>query len=630
MMKNFIIGTAGHIDHGKTTLVRSLTGRNTDRLKEEQKRGISIELGFTYFDLPSGQRTGIIDVPGHEKFIKNMLAGVIGIDLVLLVIAADEGIMPQTIEHLAILDILGIKKGIIVLSKSDLVDEDWMTLVEDDIKKEVEGTFIENSPIVRVSSTKNEGIHELIKLIDQMSSDVEDRNINDMPRLPIDRVFTISGFGTVVTGTLLAGQFKVSDEVQIYPGSLKGRIRNLQVHDIDAPVAYGGQRVAINLAGIKKEDIHRGSVVAPIDSMMDTSLLDVKIKLLKSIDKIITNRTRLHLYIGTEEAICRVILLDREELLPGEEAYAQLKLEENIVAKRGDRFILRYYSPMFTIGGGVVLEPNGDRKKRFDKNVIEELRVKEKGSSKDVLEKIILSDEFKSVKELSLKTSMLEENILKDMDLLIGEGKIILYSNSKDFYPIHIEQYNKLKHKLLSEIKAYHEKYTLRLGVSKEEIRSKILSKFKPKIADQIIQSFLDSNDLAQVDDLLQLKGFKPKFNEEQEEIRNKIFAALTEKEYYPPRKDEISQNVNAVDEVLNALIVNSELVKINEEVFLLFSSYENALELLIKYIKDNGSIILAEYRDLLSTNRKVALGLLEYFDQKKITKRDGEKRTIF
>ncbi|TJX14757.1 selenocysteine-specific translation elongation factor [Tissierella creatinini] len=628
-MKHIIIGTAGHIDHGKTTLIRALTGRNTDRLAEEQKRGISIELGFTYFDLPSGQRAGIIDVPGHEKFIKNMLAGVIGIDIVLLVVAADEGIMPQTVEHLAILDILGIKKGIVVLTKTDLVDEEWSELIEEDVRKAIKGTFIENSPIIKVSSTKKTGIDELINTIETYSKDLEEKNENDMPRLPIDRVFTISGFGTVVTGTLLAGKLETGDEVQIYPGDLKARIRTLQVHDENAPVAYGGQRVAINLAGVKKEDIHRGSVVAPVKSMMDTSLMDVKIKLIKSIDKTINNRTRLHLYIGTEEVLCRVVLLDRDELLPGEETFAQLRLEENIVAKRGDRFILRYYSPMFTIGGGVILEPNASKKKRFDENVIEELEVKESGSTTDILEKIILADELSSIKDISVKTSMLVENIERDVKVLVEEGKVLLFNATKESYPIHINQYRKLIDKTLKEIGSYHERFPLRPGISKEEIRSKVLNKVKPRIADMIIQSFIDAEEIMQEGDMLRLKDFVPYYTPEKQVLKNNIISKLKINEYISPKKEEFSNNSDEVDEVISALISSGEIVRINDEIFLLKSSFDKALEKLKKHILANGSITIGEYRDLLQTNRKVGLGLLEYFDGLKITKRDGEKRTL-
>lgn len=632
-MKHVIIGTAGHIDHGKTTLIRALTGRNTDRLKEEQARGISIELGFTYFDLPSGQRAGIIDVPGHEKFIKNMLAGVIGIDIVLLVVAADEGIMPQTTEHLSILDLIGIKKGFVVITKSDMVDEEWIELVEEEVHNEIKGTFLEDSPILRVSSTKGEGIKEVIQLIDQYAEELEEKEVTEMPRLPVDRVFSKSGFGTVVTGTLLSGMFKVGDEVQIFPGDSKARIRTLQVHDNDADIAYGGQRVAVNLAGIKKDDIHRGSVIAPVNSMTDTMMLDVKVKLLKSLDRSIENRTRLKLYLGTEEILCRIVLLDKEELLPGEEAYAQLRLEEKVVAKRGDRFILRFYSPMFTIGGGEILEPNPEKKKRFDEESLEELKIKELGDSKDVLENIIQSrsKDFPSLKDISLNTGILEENLIEDLNELSDSGNIIVFSLNKDIHPIHINYYNIVKGKICSELKTFHEKYPLRLGMPKEEIRSKYLRTAKTRIADMLIEKLIEENLIEQNFDLVKLAGFEPKYSKEQEKIRGDILESYNN--FLPPRKEELFEQLKIkkddLEEVFSTLIINKELIRVADDVYIRSDLFDKAVELLKEFLSNNGSITIGEYRDLLNTNRKVTLGLLEYCDQLKITKRDGEKRIL-
>ncbi len=634
-MKHVIIGTAGHIDHGKTTLIKALTGRNTDRLKEEQKRGISIDLGFTYFDLPSGKRAGIVDVPGHEKFIKNMLAGIFGIDIVLLVVAADEGIMPQTQEHLAILDILGIKKGIVVITKTDLVDEEWLELIEDDIRKEIKGTFLESSDIIKVSSTTKKGINYLIELIESYSNQLDERDLNSMPRLPVDRVFTVSGFGTVVTGTLLSGQFKIGDEIEIFPNGIKSRIRTLQVHDEDAEVAFGGQRVAINITGVRKEDVSRGSVIAPVNSMKETMILDVKVKLLKSIDRIIENRTRLHLYIGAKEVLCRIVLLDRDELNPGEEAYAQLRLEEPIVCKRRDKFILRFYSPVFTIGGGEVLEPNAVKRKRFDNKVIEELIVKESGNSEEILEKILQekSKDFISVKEISKETSMLEDAVIQDIEKLVDANKVILLTSSKEVYPIHVTFFNKIKDSIINEVMLYHNKFPLRNGIPKEELRSRVLNKAKPKVADQILQLLFDQGLIEQVNDLVKLREFKINYSNDQLKIKNLIIEKLRAAEYLPPRKDDLAANLNStkeeIEEVINALINDGTLVKINEDIFILASSYNKAVELLKDFIHKNGGITIGEYRDILGTNRKIALGLLELFDQFKITRRDGERRTL-
>lgn len=634
-MKHVIIGTAGHIDHGKTTLIRAITGRNTDRLKEEQERGISIELGFTYFDLPSGQRAGIIDVPGHEKFIKNMLAGVIGIDIVLLVIAADEGIMPQTLEHLYILDLLGIKKGFIVLTKSDLVDDEWSDMVEEEVRDEVKGTFLENSPIIRASSTTKMGIEEIIHLIDEKAEELEERDVDDMPRLPVDRVFSISGFGTVVTGTLLSGQLKVGDEVEVFPNNKKARIRTLQVHDQDAAIAYGGQRVAINLAGLKKEDVERGDTIAPVNSMTDSMMLDVKIKLLKNIDRYIDNRTRLRLYIGTKEVLCRVVLLDKEELGPGEEAYAQLRLEEEIVAKRGDKFIIRFYSPMFTIGGGEILEPNPNKKKRFDEKAIRELEIKEMGSSTDIIENIIeeKSKEFPTTKEIAVSTAMLEENLKSEINKLMENKRVISFPLTKELHVIHINYFNNIKDKILEELNKFHLKYPLRAGMPKEEIRSRFLNKAKPKVAEAFIDLLIENGYLEQKLENISINGFEIKFNDHQLKIRDNIIKSFKEAPYQPPRREDLESIINEkkdeVEEVFISLMNNGDIIKVSEEIYLLKEAYDLALDKLKEHFKDHDSISIGEYRDLLNTNRKVALALLEYFDQMKITKRDKDARTL-
>lgn len=634
-MKHIIVGTAGHIDHGKTTLIRAVTGRNTDRLKEEKDRGISIELGFTYFDLPSGKRAGIIDVPGHEKFIKNMLAGVAGIDIVLLVIAADEGVMPQTTEHLAILDLLGIDKGFVVMTKTDMVEEEWLELVKEDISEQIKGTFLEGTPIIPVSSIEKTGIDEVTRLIDNLTLEIEDREVDDMPRLPVDRAFTMSGFGTVVTGTLLGGVLNVGDEIQKFPGDKLGRIRSLQVHGDDTGQAFAGQRVAINIAGMKKEEVHRGDIIAPKDSMKETSMLDVKVKLIKSIDRTIENRTRLRLYIGTKEVLCRIVLLDKEVLGQGEEAYAQLRLEEKMVAKRGDMFIIRFYSPMFTIGGGQILEPNPAKKKRFDEEAIKELQIKEKGESKDIIEKIILdnSKTFPTVKEISTITAMLEEKIEKDIDTLNEENKVVLFNLTKDLHVVHIDYYNELKNNIIKDLKTYHQKYPLRMGMLKEEIRSKYLNNVKSKVGERFIDSLIEKDIIEQHMENIYIKGFEIKYNDLQLKIKDDLIKDLQDNNFTPPKKDELIKKLNydnnEIDEVFNSLINRGEVIKLNEEIYMYIETYEKAIKLAQEYIDKNDFITIAQYRDTLNTNRKVALALLEYFDQQKITRREGDKRKL-
>ncbi len=635
-MKHLIIGTAGHIDHGKTSLIKAITGRETDRLKEEQERGISIELGFTYFDLPSGQRAGIIDMPGHERFIKHMLAGVIGIDIILLVIAADEGIMPQTLEHLAILDLMGIKKGFIVLTKSDMVEDEWIDMVEEDIRDEIQGSFLEKAPMLRVSSTKKTGIEDLIELIDEYTKELEDKDKEDMPRLPVDRVFSISGFGTVVTGTLLSGKFEIGDEIQIFPGKEKARIRTLQVHDEDAELAYGGQRVAINLAGIKKNQVNRGDIIAPINSMRDTMMLDVKIKIIKEIDRLIENRTRLWLYVGTREVLCRIVILNKESLEAGEEAYAQLRLEEPLVAKRGDKFILRFYSPMFTIGGGEILESNPKKKKRFDQEAIKELEIKEKGSSTDIIENIIKdkSKEFPTSKDIAISTSMLEDNVKKEVNRLLKDGKIKSYQLTKDLYIIHKSYFKEIKERVLKELNKYHKIYPLRIGMPKEEMRSRIFKNANPRVAEQVIEDLIKSEIIEQKFESVFVKGFKIELNENQIKLKNEILNAFKEDLSKQAKKEDLLEIIKAeekeIEEVLLYLIGIGEIIRLAGDIYISKKIYDEGVSELKEYIKEKGSITVGEFRDLIDGNRRFALAFLEYCDQVKVTRRLEDIRILY
>ena len=434
-MKNIIVGTAGHIDHGKTTLIKALTGRNTDRWEEEQRRGITIDLGFTYFDLPGGDRVGIIDVPGHERFINNMVAGVVGMDLVLLVVAADEGIMPQTKEHVDILSLLGIEKSIIVLNKCDLVDEEWIELVEEEVKEELQGTFLAQAPVVRVSAATGEGLEALIGAIEKMTGDeVVEKDIRTIPRLPVDRAFTLSGFGTIITGTLVSGTISKEDTLQMYPVGKECKIRSIQVHGQDKEECYAGQRVAVNLSNVKKKEIKRGCVLAPKNSMKNTDLLDVKLQMLDSSVRILTNHMRLHFFTGTSEVLCRAVLLDQEEMGPGESGYVQLRLEEEVAVRRGDKFVVRFYSPMETIGGGVVLEPNPRVKRRFQEDVIEELTRKESGSTADVIEMHVKGhgDTLITLAELAKLTALSPDEVQEDIDILKEQGLVDVFSMRKE------------------------------------------------------------------------------------------------------------------------------------------------------------------------------------------------------
>ncbi|MDM8127885.1 selenocysteine-specific translation elongation factor, partial [Paraclostridium benzoelyticum] len=520
-MKNVIIGTAGHIDHGKTTLIKALTGRETDTLAEEKKRGISINLGFTYFDLPSNKRAGIVDVPGHEKFIKNMLAGASGLDMVLLVVAADEGVMPQTVEHMDILTFLNIKKGMIVLTKSDTVEEDFRELVKEDIREKVKGTFLEDAEIIEVDSISKKGLDELINKIDKMTDEIEDKDLETPARLNIDRVFSIKGFGTVVTGTLIEGKISIDDDLVIYPKELKTKIRSIQVHGESVETAYAGQRTAINISNVKVEEINRGDVLASPHSLEEAMMLDVRLSIVKHTDAGLKHWDRLRLYHGTREILCRAVPLEVEEIMPGESGLVQLRLEESIVAKKGDKFVVRRYSPMETIGGGIVIDTNPRKHKRFDANVIEALKIKEKGELSDILEAYLKNNSrnYPNIKEIMSYSGESEDNIKKSLEKLIGQEKVICINNMY----MHINQYNTLKEKAESELQAYHKKFRLREGMLKEEVRSKVESKFKTRDFDILLDLFINDELIKVNGNFVSLKKFNVVFNEKQTKIKNEI-----------------------------------------------------------------------------------------------------------
>ncbi|NFV12712.1 selenocysteine-specific translation elongation factor [Clostridium sporogenes] len=635
-MNNIIIGTAGHIDHGKTTLIKALTGRETDTLREEKDRGISINLGFTFFDLPSGKRAGIVDVPGHEKFIKNMLAGVSGIDLVLMVIAADEGIMPQTKEHLEILQLLNVNKGIIVLTKTDMVDPEWLDMVKEDLREELKDTFLESADIYPVSSKTKEGIDDLIKAIDTMTENIETKDVHGHFRLPVDRVFSVTGFGTVVTGTVISGSIKEGQTVEVYPSKLVTKVRGIQVHDEPTKIAEAGQRCAINLSNIKKNDVDRGDVVSIQNLMEPSMMIDCKLYYLKSAAKPLENRQRVRLYHGTSEIICRVIILDKECLNPGEEGYVQLRLEKPITCQRNDRYVIRSYSPMVTIAGGSIIDPLPKKAKRFNEKYIEELRLKESGDTSNIIEKIIekLSDKFPNEGDILKALGKNEENISDEIEELIRLQKIVSFSNGDKKVYTHINYIDKKVKEMVSILKEFHEKNPLKWGVSKEEIRIRVLGKdIKQKTYDKFLE-LLESKELIKIHGkYISEYDFNVEFNKQQMDIYDRIIASYKKGKYSPPKYEElISQEQNVIEfkRVYEAILEEGTLFKVNEDCILLTSDYNEAKEKVKKHIEDNGKITVAEFRDMMDTSRKYSLAILEHFDGIKFTKRNGDERVLY
>lgn len=629
-MKNIIIGTAGHIDHGKTTLIKALTGRNTDRWEEEQRRGITIDLGFTYFDLPSGDRAGIIDVPGHERFINNMVAGVVGMDLVLLVIAADEGIMPQTKEHMDILNLLGIEKSIIVLNKCDLVDEEWLELVEEEVKEELHGTFLEHAPVVKVSAATGEGLDSLIDTIVHMTSDeVVSKDVQTIPRLPIDRAFTLSGFGTIITGTLVSGTITKEDTLEMYPIGKECKIRSIQVHGQDKNECYAGQRVAINLSNVKKKEIKRGCVLAPPNSMKNTDLLDVKLQILESSMRILTNHTRLHFFTGTSEILCRAVLLDKEEIGPGESGYVQLRLEEEIAVRRGDKFVVRFYSPMETIGGGVILEPNPGVKRRFREEVIEELKRKESGSTADVIELHVKEhkDTLITMAELAKLTALSVEEVQEDVKELEEQGLVCVFPMRKDTYVWHTDSKRAAGQLLNQALKNYEDKYPYRYGMKKAEVQVTHFPKIKPNVFDKIIEKLIDEGHLKRVEEFL----CTPEYEVRKDEIYGKVSKILIDTfakaKYDFVRYSEIDLkgiSRDIADDILNILLEEQKIVKVTDDMYTLSEYMQHAKELIQEKLQENPVITIAQVRDIFETSRKSAKPILEYMDGIKVTKKTG------
>ncbi|HEU4753907.1 MAG TPA: selenocysteine-specific translation elongation factor, partial [Armatimonadota bacterium] len=514
--QHFIIGTAGHVDHGKTALIRALTGAETDRLREEQERGMSIDLGFADFTLPSGRKAGVIDVPGHERFLKNMLAGAGGIDLVLLVIAADEGVMPQTREHLDILNILQTRKGVVVLTKADLVEPDWLELVQEDIRSALGGTFLEHAPMVPVSSLTGQGIPELKALLDRMAEEITTRTIVGPWRLPIDRAFTIRGFGTVVTGTLVAGVARVGDRVEVLPRRLETRIRSLQVHGAGVEFAEAGTRVAMNLAGVELEEIHRGDVAAPPGTYTPTQALDARLDVLENCPREVKNRTRVRVYLGTAEVLARLNLLDADQIEPGGSGLVQLRLETPTVAAKGDRYVLRFYSPMETIGGGSVIDPNPPRHKRFDEAVLANTRVKEKGTPDELVAEAVQRAGLAPIAPPAVAQGLgiPVEEVRALMQALKERGELVPIEGET---VLHRHRLDAAEYQFLNTLSEFHAAQPMRTGMSREELRSRLSRQMDAKSFNLVLGRLESEGRIAAEGGRVRLAGHQPQLTPEQQ-----------------------------------------------------------------------------------------------------------------
>ncbi|HPZ59206.1 MAG TPA: selenocysteine-specific translation elongation factor [Bacillota bacterium] len=634
-MRNVIVGTAGHVDHGKTCLIRALTGTDTDRLKEEKKRGITIDLGFAEMPNPSGQQIGIIDVPGHERFVRNMLAGIGGIDLVLLVVAADEGVMPQTIEHFEILKMLDIKKGIVVITKMDLVDEDWLELVKDDVAATVKGTFLEGAPVVAVSSHTGENIDQLRALILEKVKDVSNRREDpSLLRIPIDRVFTMEGFGTVITGTLVEGSVRVGDEVQIYPGERIAKVRNLQVHGKAVDAAFAGQRTAVNLVNVKKDEIKRGDVLAAKGSLEQTRMLDVKIRMFDDAPRTLVNGSRLHLYYGSAEALCKAVLLDADALESGASGYAQLRMEEEVAVRKGDRFIIRFYSPVETIGGGVILDANPVKHKRFRKEVIDALKILEGGDEEAVLEQILreTSKLLPSKKDLTVRLGRTTEEVSSGLMKLVSEGKAV--SLSEDTY-VHVEYTEKVRKATEDILAEYYGKNPISPGMQKGEFRKKLADKLHIadiKNIDLLLSHLVKKEQLRDLGNSVALPGHRVEYTPELLALISRLEKRYLDAGFEIPELEDCIQDEKGKElakQMVEAMSESGTLKKLTYQYYMHSSHWEEAMKRFRNHMEQHGKITLAEYRDLLNTSRKYAVLILEYLDQQKITKMVDDARIL-
>ncbi|HZK83948.1 MAG TPA: selenocysteine-specific translation elongation factor [Desulfosporosinus sp.] len=628
--RHFLVGTAGHVDHGKTELIRALSGIETDRLKEEKQRGISIELGFAHMMLPSGRQIGIVDVPGHERFVRQMLAGASGMDVVLLVIAADEGIMPQTQEHLDILTLLGIPRGIVVLNKADLVETEWLDLMEEEIREELQETAFHKAPICRVSAISGVGIENLRQTIDGLLSEVESKKSTGPVRMPIDRVFSIQGFGTVVTGTLHSGTVKLGQELAIEPGHTLAKVRSLQVYKNKVSEAKAGQRVAVNLAGVDVTEVQRGSVLVMPSVFKVGKILDIKVLNLSSADKPLIQRQRVRFHHGTTEILGRIHLLEQKELSPGQEGFAQILLEEPIIVASGDRFVLRFYSPTHTIAGGKVLGVAEYKQKRFKENVIAQMRMKDQGDPLDLLEREmaeprtgldLASRLHITVGELEVSIKTLEES--ERLEFWLEDGTTLYWAKATA---------ESWRSKLLNIIKLYEVANPLRCGISREELKTRLGISW----AHRRWQTILEQGSMR---GFYRITGSKVQTNEGVEippGIMKRLEALRAKWQMVALAPPELTITAEACGiaksetlEYAQYLCEKGEWVHIDQFYFRQ-KDLELAKEHLLKFLNKHAEIGVSEVREMWGTSRKYIVPLLEFFDQQHITRRQGDKRTLY
>ena len=638
-----VIGTAGHIDHGKSTLIEALTGINPDRLKEEQEREMTIDLGFAWIQLPSEQWVGIVDVPGHKDFIKNMLAGVGGIDAALFVVAADEGVMPQTREHLAILDLLNIPGGVVALTKVDMAeDEEWLELITLDLIETLEGTCLEDAPIIRVAAPLGLGLEELKTALDEYLKTTPEHSDRGKPRLSIDRVFTIAGFGTVVTGTLIDGTLRVGQEVEIQPSGLKSRIRGLQTHKQKIEMAVPGSRVAVNLSGVDKEEIDRGHIITNPGWLRSTTLVDLQLHYLPEAPKALKHNAQVDFFSGAAETPARVRLLGSKVLKPGETGWVQLQLSGPLPLVKGDRFIIRQLSPSLTLGGGVVVNPHpGRRHRRFRAAVIERLETMLHGTPQEIVLQKLEAQQPCEARELVKRSTLAPEAAAEAIRSLLAEGQVVLLNGMPD--KADLPQPADSKHWLCSAagwkgmrdnmrsiLNDYHREHPLRQGMSRQEFKSRLSLMVRGlgvRSFNAMVSHAAAQGQLVEKQALLHLPGHSVSFDAAQQKQVDDLLSLFRSQPYITPSVADCETRLGS--DLLAALLEQGYLIKISDDVLLMSETYDEMVQRVTDHIRREGDIAIAQVRDMFDTSRKYALALMEHLDERRLTRRVGDVRVL-
>ena len=635
-MNQIILGTAGHIDHGKTSLIRALTGIETDRLKEEKERGITIELGFASFTLPTGEVIGIVDVPGHEKFIKNMVAGASGIDLVVMTIAADEGVMPQTREHMEICTLMGIKYGFIAMTKIDMVDDELMELAQEDIKEFTTGTFLENAPVVPVSSVTGQGLDVFVKTLDKICHDIPERPFSPVFRLPVDRVFSMKGFGTVITGTLASGKINVGENIMIFPSRISSKVRGIQVHGKSADEVYAGTRTAVNFQGLDRESVNRGDVLSTPDTLKPSYMVDAEFYFLENNPKPAKARTRIRFHSGTSQIIGYLVLLDRNELAPGEKACVQLRLESPVCCIKGDRFVVRSYSPVRTIGGGQILNPVAKKHKLFNNEIIQGLNSLIESDDEQSLPFFVEQGGFSGVSfgDLRIMTNISDKKLTSYLQKMLASRKIVLIDREKRLY-IHAKTVDTLSGEIISHLEKYHSANPLKEGMPKQELKSKLkqLKNKEPKIFNIVLARLVKDKKVVQEENNVRLAHHEVALEVDQQDIKRKIIEIYRKSGLTPPFFRNICKGLE-VDEktafsVLHILIDEKAIVKTRDDLYFDSIAIEDIQKKLVTFIESKGEITTPEFKDMTGISRKFVIPLIEYFDSINLTIRVGDTRQL-